>query len=74
MKKRKTCSEQAPTITTSCKDKVIIGDFSTGGVINGFNLQTTHHQKAQLFIWGSDNLEEKNAEPRPKMPILGQKC
>ena len=34
-----TCSEQEPTINTSCNDKVIIGDFSNGGVINGFNLK-----------------------------------
>lgn len=25
-------------MSTSCKESVIIGDFSTGGVINGFSL------------------------------------
>ncbi len=33
-----TWSEQDPTIKTSCSVSVIIGDFSTGGVINGLSL------------------------------------
>lgn len=33
-----TCSEHDPTINTSCNASVIIGDFSKGGVINGFSL------------------------------------
>ena len=34
-----TWSEQEPTISTSCKVRVIMGDFSTGGVIKGFSLK-----------------------------------
>ena len=46
-----TCSEQDPTINTSCNAKVIIGDFSNGGVINGFNLMMKlNYNYGQVFF------------------------
>lgn len=34
-----TCSEQDPMIMTSWRLRVMMGDFSTGGVTNGLSLQ-----------------------------------